>query len=104
MTAALHPTFKLRILSSKSTLFEFRIEGRQMSYQDHITAMNQLIDGKNGTWGGIDAESVARMRVQNRFKICLDIARYKAGIMRRDMAAYDADPTQYTQSLGCWHG
>ncbi len=22
----------------------------------------------------------------------------------RDMAAYDADPTNYTQSLGCWHG
>ena len=20
------------------------------------------------------------------------------------MAAYDADPTKYTQSLGCWHG
>ncbi len=24
--------------------------------------------------------------------------------MRSDMAAYDADPTKYTQSLGCWHG
>ncbi len=24
--------------------------------------------------------------------------------MRRDMAAYDADPANYTQSLGCWHG
>ena len=24
--------------------------------------------------------------------------------MREDMAAYDADPAQYTQSLGCWHG
>jgi isocitrate lyase len=24
--------------------------------------------------------------------------------MRRDMAAYDADPAHYTQSLGCWHG
>jgi isocitrate lyase len=24
--------------------------------------------------------------------------------MRADMAAYDADPRQYTQSLGCWHG
>ncbi|HTV32388.1 MAG TPA: isocitrate lyase, partial [Methylocella sp.] len=27
-----------------------------------------------------------------------------AAIMRRDMAAYDADPSAYTQSLGCWHG
>jgi hypothetical protein len=25
-------------------------------------------------------------------------------IMRADMAAYDADPANYTQSLGCWHG
>jgi isocitrate lyase len=24
--------------------------------------------------------------------------------MRKDMAEYDADPTSYTQSLGCWHG
>ncbi|MFX8043713.1 isocitrate lyase, partial [Acinetobacter baumannii] len=23
---------------------------------------------------------------------------------RRDIAAYDADPANYTQSLGCWHG
>ena len=75
-----------------------------MAYQDHIIAMSQLITGKNGTWGGIDAESVARMRVQNRFKTGLDIARYTADIMRKDMAAYDADPANYTQSLGCWHG
>ena len=32
------------------------------------------------------------------------IARYTAAQMRADMAAYDADPTKYTQSLGCWHG
>jgi len=24
--------------------------------------------------------------------------------MREDMATYDRDPSQYTQSLGCWHG
>ena len=24
--------------------------------------------------------------------------------MREDMAAYDADPALYTQSLGAWHG
>jgi isocitrate lyase len=44
------------------------------------------------------------MRLQNRFKTGLEIARYTAGIMRKDMAAYDADPSDYTQSLGCWHG
>jgi isocitrate lyase len=66
--------------------------------------MRQLIGTKDGAWSGIDPESVARMRLQNRFKTGLDIARYTAGIMRRDMAAYDRDPAKYTQSLGIWHG
>ncbi len=77
---------------------------RQMSYQDHIIEMGQLIKSKNGTWDGIAPEAVARMRLQNRFKTGLEIARYTADIMRKDMAAYDADPSDYTQSLGCWHG
>jgi isocitrate lyase len=75
-----------------------------MSYQDHIIEMGQLIKSKGGTWDGISPESVARMRLQNRFKTGLEIAKYTAGIMREDMAAYDADPANYTQSLGCWHG
>ena len=75
-----------------------------MAYQDHIIQMGQLIASKGGAWSGINAESVARMRLQNRFKTGLEIARYTADIMRRDMAAYDADPANYTQSLGCWHG
>src|SRR5580692_3937990 len=75
-----------------------------MSYQDHVIEMNALIEGKGGAWAGIDGDAVARMRLQNRFKTGLEIAKYTADIMRRDMAAYDADPTQYTQSLGCWHG
>jgi isocitrate lyase len=75
-----------------------------MSYNDHLTSTDQLIKSFQGTWTGIDAESVARMRVQNRFLTGLDIARYTAGIMRKDMAAFDADQSQYTQSLGCWHG
>jgi len=75
-----------------------------MSYQDQITKTNQLISSFKGTWDGISAESVARMQVQNRFRTGLDIARYTATIMREDMAAYDANPAEYTQSLGCWHG
>ena len=75
-----------------------------MPYQDHIAQVGKLIGSKNGTWTGIDAESVARMRLQNRFQTGLDIARYTAAIMREDMAAYDADSSKYTQSLGCWHG
>ena len=75
-----------------------------MSYQNHISSTEQLINSNNGTWSGISAEAVARMRLQNRFQTGLDIARYTAKIMREDMAAYDADSSQYTQSLGCWHG
>jgi isocitrate lyase len=78
--------------------------GQTRGYQSHITEATELIKGKGGKWGGINPESVARMRLQNRFRTGLDIARYTAAIMRRDMAAYDADPSLYTQSLGCWHG
>src|SRR5580700_5180604 len=75
-----------------------------MSYHDHVAQVGQLIKSNKGTWDGISAEAVVRMRLQNRFQTGLDIARYTAAIMRRDMAAYDADPANYTQSLGCWHG
>ena len=74
-----------------------------MSYQSQVQAAAAAVNGKSG-WESISAESVARMRLQNRFQSGLDIARYTAAIMRRDMAAYDADPASYTQSLGCWHG
>jgi isocitrate lyase len=70
----------------------------------NIAQINQLIETKHGTWDGISAEAVARMRMQNRFQTGLHIARYTAAIMRADMAAYDADASLYTQSLGCWHG
>src|SRR6266436_3710079 len=73
------------------------------SYQSAIDAAEALLKTKD-TWNGVTAEAVARMRLQNRFKTGLDIARYTAALMRADMAAYDADPTNYTQSLGCWHG
>ncbi|UTW59389.1 isocitrate lyase [Kordiimonas sp. SCSIO 12603] len=75
-----------------------------MNYQSDIKNVQDLIKSYEGTWDGIDAEAVVRMRAQNRFHTGLDIARYTASIMRRDMAAYDADPANYTQSLGCWHG
>ncbi len=75
-----------------------------MSYQSRLSETAALIGQHEGRWDGISAEAVARMDAQNRFKTGLDIARYTAKIMRADMAAYDADPAHYTQSLGCWHG
>ena len=74
------------------------------NYQNQIDAAATLINQNGSSWGAISPESAARMKLQNRFKTGLDIARYTANIMRKDMADYDADSSQYTQSLGCWHG
>ena len=65
----------------------------------------QSLKAKYGqTWDAIDSRYAARMQMQNKFKTGVDIAKYTAAVMRNDMAAYDADPSQYTQSLGAWHG
>ncbi|MCG8371560.1 MAG: isocitrate lyase, partial [Proteobacteria bacterium] len=69
-------------------------------YADDIQSAAALIAGNGSAWDAIDPESVARMKAQNRFRTGLEIARYTAKIMREDMARYDADPSQYTQSLG----
>ncbi len=74
-----------------------------MSYQTYMDDAEKLI-ATNANWTGITAEAVGRMRLQNRFRTGLDIAKYTASILRKDMAAYDSDPSRYTQSLGCWHG
>jgi len=73
---------------------------------DYNTAIDAITSIKKNysTWGAISPEHAARMRIQNRFKTGIDIAKYTANIMRADMARYDSDPSQYTQSLGCWHG
>jgi isocitrate lyase len=73
-------------------------------YARTIDQAGTVIAANGPTWRAINPESVARMRLQNRFQTGLDIARYTAKIMREDMAAYDRDNSQYTQSLGCWHG
>ncbi len=74
------------------------------AYQNDIKAVAALKEAAGAGWSGISEQAVARMRAQNKFKTHLDIAKYTAKVMREDMAAYDADSSQYTQSLGCWHG
>ena len=74
------------------------------NYKAQLNQANATIGKMGATWHNIDAEHITRMRLQNRFATGLDIARYTADIMREDMAAYDQDPANYTQSLGCWHG
>ena len=73
------------------------------TYLDLIEKQRATISQRQ-EWSAINAEYAARMQLQNRFTTGLQIAQYTADIMRRDMAAYDADTSLYTQSLGCWHG
>ena len=74
------------------------------SYNDDIQHLNKLKDSAGAPWNNINPEYAARMRAQNRFKTGLDIAKFTAAIMRKDMQDYDLDSGNYTQSLGCWHG
>ncbi|MBA6412654.1 isocitrate lyase [Parahaliea sp. F7430] len=74
------------------------------NYQNTIETFAALRKAQGGSWDHINPEYATRMKLQNRFRTGLDIARYTADIMRKDMAEYDADSSQYTQSLGCWHG
>src|SRR5210317_926077 len=73
-------------------------------YYDDIASLQGVCKAAGSFWDAINPESAARMRAQNRFKTGLEIAQYTADIMRDDMADYDADSSQFTQSLGCWHG
>jgi len=69
-----------------------------------IDAIATLRAKQGAAWEAINPEYAARMRAQNKFQTGLEIAKYTAKIMRDDMDRYDADSSQYTQSLGCWHG
>ncbi|WP_299390736.1 isocitrate lyase [uncultured Gelidibacter sp.] len=76
----------------------------QSNYSSALETVRNLKAKYGTTWNAINPENAARMVTQNRFKTGLDIAKYTAAIMRQDMADYDADASNYTQSLGCWHG
>jgi isocitrate lyase len=76
----------------------------QSNYSSALETVRNLKAKYGDTWKAVNPKSAARMVTQNRFKTGLDIAKYTAAIMREDMAAYDADASNYTQSLGCWHG
>ena len=80
-------------------------KGRKMpSYKELIQELSEIKNKGNGSNVNIQSENVARMKLQNQFQSGLDIARYTAAIMRKDMEEYDTNPASYTQSLGCWHG
>src|SRR3984885_5768239 len=73
------------------------------SYLSVLGAAKALLETQP-TWNGVTAEGVARTLLLHCSETGLDVARYTAALMSADMAAYDADSTKYTQSLGCWHG
>jgi isocitrate lyase len=54
--------------------------------------------------GGIAVDDIIQLKLQNTFDTHLEIARAMAKVMRADMAAFDADSSKFTQSLGCWSG
>lgn len=70
------------------------------NYLEQVEKLQAVATAANG----VSAEHAVRMRLQNQFKTGLDVAKYTADIMRRDIENYEADTSQYTQSLGCWHG
>ncbi|WP_178985831.1 isocitrate lyase [Winogradskyella helgolandensis] len=74
------------------------------NYSSALDTVRNLKAKYGATWDAINSENAARMVAQNRFTSGLDIAKYTAAIMRKDMADYDTDSSNYTQSLGCWHG
>ena len=74
------------------------------NHSDELKNASNIPDMNTSNWDAINPDYVARMRMQNKFKTGIDIAKYTAGIMRKDMEAYDNDTAAYTQSLGCWHG
>ncbi len=76
----------------------------QLNLEATIAHVKSIKEKYGNSWEAIQTENAARMVMQNRFKTGLDIAKYTAKIMRKDMADYDKNPLDYTQSLGSWHG
>lgn len=74
------------------------------NFKSEVEKLNAIPEFSSSNWNSIKPEYAARMRLQNQFKSGIDIAKYTASLMRRDMDAYDSDTSAYTQSLGCWHG
>ena len=74
------------------------------TYKEILENLSNLKASGKDAHVNMNPEHAARMRWQNQFQTGVDIAKYTAAIMRKDMDGYDADASAYTQSLGCWHG
>ena len=76
----------------------------KLTLSSEIERLKAIPDFQGTNWSSIKPEFAVRMAIQNKFKTGIDVAKYTASIMRKDMEAYDSDTASYTQSLGCWHG
>ena len=76
----------------------------KLKLSSEVERLKSLPEFQGSNWNSIKPDYAARMALQNQFRTGVDIAKYTASIMRRDMNEYDVDKSSYTQSLGCWHG
>ena len=76
----------------------------KLTLSSEIERLKAIPDFQGTNWSSIKPEFAARMAIQNQFKTGIDVAKYTASIMRKDMETYDSDTSSFTQSLGCWHG
>ena len=74
------------------------------TYKEILEKLSNLKASGKDAHVNMNPEHAARMRWQNQFQTGVNIAKYTAAIMRKDMDEYDSDTSSYTQSLGCWHG
>jgi isocitrate lyase len=70
-----------------------------MTYSNTLNQLRSRFP--SGAKAGIAIEDLAQLKTQNTYNTHLDIAKSMASVMREDMARYDADSRQFTQSLGC---
>ena len=70
------------------------------NFTSEVEKLNKIPKFSESSWDSINPEYAARMRLQNQFKSGIDIAKYTASLMRKDMDEYDKDSSAYTQSLG----
>ena len=75
----------------------------RQTYAEHREALLRRYP-QGVTPGGVAVDDIIQLKLQNTYSTHLEIARDMAGVMRADMAAYDADSSKFTQSLGCWSG
>ena len=68
-------------------------------YNKFVEEASSISEMSSSNWDSINPNYVARMRLQNNFKTGLDIAKYTASVMRKDMETDDIDKSAYTQSV-----